>query len=531
MSESMLNQISLPAWILENRIKTEAGKELDLASHLFLYDIYTDDSKKIVCLKAAQIGFSTLAIIKTLWLAKMKGLSMAYTLPTFSDAQEFVRTKVNRLIAANPILRAYVKEGDNMSDKTVGNATIFYRGSFAEKQAISFTADLLCFDEVDRSDQSVLSVYASRLQHSDFKGEYYFSNPSVPGNGVDKFWQKSDQKHWFITCKSCQKEQYLSWPDSIDPIRECYQCKACSAELSNEERRVGRWVKKKLEAEFSGYWISLLMAPWVTAKEILEYEKTKSPEYFANFVLGLPYVGEDMTITREMLKDCLTDEVNKHEGQIVIGLDTGTTLWYVVGNQDGVFYNSSASDYNEIRALMRRWPRAVLVIDQGGDLIEPRKLLEEFQGRVYLCHYRRDRKRLDLVTWGEGDESGNVVVDRNRMIDLIIGELKEQRIQFNGTESDWLQLFLHAEAIYAVKEENSLGVMEKRWERSGADHLLHALLYWRVGMSRFASQGAILGADIDLSGIQKGYAVAPNDTVSLDLQKLGEKKRHDWRLV
>lgn len=528
----MLEQISLIAWIRQFKIKTEAGKDLDLASHLFLYDIYADKSKKLVCMKAAQIGFSTLSIIKTLWLAKFKGLSIAYTLPTFSDAQEFVRTKVNRLIVANPILRSYVKDGDNMSDKTVGNSTIFYRGSFAEKQAISFTADLLCFDEVDRSDQNVLDVYASRLQHSSFKGEYYFSNPSVPGNGVDKFWQRSDKKHWLIRCKACQKEQFLNWPESIDAERQIFVCKTCSAPLSDEDRRVGRWVKKVKEAEFSGYWISLLMAPWVSAKEILDYERTKSPEYFANFVLGLPYVGADTTVSRSMLVSCLSETNNLHDGQIVIGLDTGTTLWYVVGNKDGIFYSASATDYNEIRTLMRRWPRAILVVDQGGDLIEPRKLLEEFMGRVYLCHYRRDRKRLDLVTWSEGDETGNVVVDRNRMLDLLIAEIKEQRIRFNGTESDWLQLFLHFEALYAVKEENSLGVMEKRWERNGGDHLAHATLYWRVGMSRFAEQGAVMGAgSYEMEGVAKGYYVDPNQTVTIDLKTLAKSKPHDWRLV
>ena len=53
-------------------IKTEVGRKLDFKKHLFLFDIYNDFSSLQVIYKAAQIGFSTLAIIKSLWLAKIE---------------------------------------------------------------------------------------------------------------------------------------------------------------------------------------------------------------------------------------------------------------------------------------------------------------------------------------------------------------------------------------------------------------------------------------------------------------------------
>ena len=196
-----LSEISIHSWIQEYQIKNEAGNLLDFRDHLFLFDIYADQSAKLVCYKAAQIGFSTLAILKSFWLAKHKRLDEIYTMPTANDVKDFVGGKVNRLINQNPILLEYVKDKDSVEQKQVGDNIIYFRGTWTEKAAIAVSSDLNIHDEEDRSKQEVIQQYSSRLQHSKYKYEWHFSNPSVEGNGVSRYWAKSDQKHWFIKCK------------------------------------------------------------------------------------------------------------------------------------------------------------------------------------------------------------------------------------------------------------------------------------------------------------------------------------------
>jgi hypothetical protein len=72
----LLDSISIHSWIQTNQIKTENGKLLDFKSHRYLFDIYRDTSPLLVCLKAGQIGFSTMAILKTIWLAKNRKLNI-----------------------------------------------------------------------------------------------------------------------------------------------------------------------------------------------------------------------------------------------------------------------------------------------------------------------------------------------------------------------------------------------------------------------------------------------------------------------
>lgn len=491
MSNSLdLSEISIHAWLDKYQIKNEAGHVLDFHSHLFLYDIYNDQSPKLVCYKSAQIGFSTMAILKSLWLAKHKRLDIIYTMPTSNDVKDFVGGKVNRMIAQNPILESYVKDKDSVEQKSVGQNLIYYRGTWVEKAALSVSSDLNIHDEEDRSKQDVVQQYASRLQHSKHKMEWHFSNPSVEGNGVSRYWARSDQKHWFIKCKSCTKSQYLSFPESIDMERRVFMCKHCKAELSDEERRVGTWVRKYKDKEFSGYWISLLMAPWIKADEILNYYETKSAEYFANFVLGLPYVGEGNQVTPDMIYRNCTPTINSQESRVVIGCDSGLKKHYVVGNRDGIFSAGIAHSWDTIEGLLKQYDRSIAVIDALPDLTEPRRLREKYPGRVFLCHYARDRKTMQVIRWGANSELGGVTVDRNRGLQMVIDDFTHGAIPLQGTQDDWEPYTSHWETLYKVTEYDDLGVPQSKWETSnGMDHWCHATLYWRVGMDKFKNDG------------------------------------------
>lgn len=517
-------------WLKEYNIKNEQGLPIDFHDHLYLYDIYNDFSPKQVIYKAAQIGFSTTAILKTLWAAKYKKLDIIYTLPTVQDSRDFVGGKVNRIIAQNPILQGMVRDKDTVDQKQVDQNLIYYRGTWTEKAAIMVTSDLNVYDEVDRSKQDIIDQYSSRLQHSKHKMEWFFSNPSVPGNGVSRFWDRSDQKHWFVTCQHCNKKQYLNWPESIDLKTKQFVCKQCHKPI---ERKVGEWVRKYKDKEYSGYWISLLMAPWVTAEEIISYSQTKSEEFFYNFVLGLPYVGKGNVVTPNVIYRNLTNEIIQPEDEknerVVIGVDTGTTIYYVVGNDKGLFYYGSCTDYDEIEKLINRYKRSIVVFDQGGDLIAPRKLREKYPGRIFLCHYSVDRKTMQLVRWGKDKELGNVIADRNRMIQLVIDEFIDKRIQLQGTEHDWYDYYLHWKNIYKTKELNSLGVEESRWERSSDDHWVHATVYWRVGMDRFGmGQGQVMGSGQWIKDLPLSPTVV-NDR--MPIMPRTKTRGGDWRNV
>lgn len=512
-------------WVLQHEMKNEVGMPIDFSKRKFLIDIYDDLSPLQVWLKPPQIGATVCKTFKSLYVAKKKNRQIIYTLPTQGDIQDMVGGSINRIIAQNPILMKWVKDHDTIEQKTVGNSIIFYRGTFTAKQAMMIPSGLNIHDEVDASDPQVITQYENRLQAQEDGGwRWYFSHPSLAGHGVDIYWQQSDKKEWFITCPHCQEEFTLEFPRNIDMEKEIYMCHNCSKEIETETRINGKW-KATSEGEFSGYHVSQLMLYNKTAKDILKAyrDPQKDKQYFYNYVLGLPYISSDDKISSEtVLKNC-TSLVNDYSNRVIIGVDTGLPWHYTLLNKDGVFYHGTCKDPTiedplvEMRRLLKKFPQSILVGDQGGDLSPLRILQGEYPGRVFLCYYRKDKKQMEMIKWGDDKDFGTVIVDRNRMIQLIVEQLRDiGRIRLNGTKEDWNEWAKHFNNIYREKivvkeakdkDDRTLYGAEYVWKRNGPDHFVHSLLYALVGLDKFGTQQAHVVDDSVFDGIAKAQIV------------------------
>jgi len=530
-------------WLHKEKIKNEKGELIDFVMHPFLYDIYRDQSDELTVMKAAQIGMSTTSIIKNHHDAKRLKMDIIYTLPTDQDARVFVSGKVNRIIANNPSMLADVDDKDSIEQKQVGQSMIYFRGTFTKKAAIMITADRLVHDEKDSSKLDVISDYQARLQHSKFKQTHTFSHPSLPETGVHADWLQSDQKHWFVTCQKCKFEQYLNWDTenpkkmSVDLEREIFVCKKCRHEITDEDRLLGRWRAKYPGKKRSGYWVPMLIAGWISAKEIIaKYrDKNTTAEFFYQKVLGLPYADGSSKLLRNSFFQNLTGIkwAPQQDERIVMGIDTGLRLDYTLGNRDGLFFHGDATDYKPLEDIMDRWPKCVAVIDAGGDLIGSRAFYAKYPGRVVLCYLVGDRNQNELATWGKGDEHGSVKVDRNRIIQLVVDEFRNKRVPVHGTEEDWYEYWLDWNNLSKMKilDADTSQVKGYKWVRSGRDHRALATCFWRVGMMRFAGMGSITIPSDDVK--PNSYMLNPDQTVDFNpkemFDKMDEQEEDDWR--
>lgn len=530
----MLDQISIHNWIAKNNIRTEAGEVLDFHKYRFMYDVYADRSFLITCMKCAQIGFTTYEILKTAHECKNDGIDIVYVLPTDADVKTFSGGKTNKIISWNPILQTWTNDKDSVEQKQFGKNTVYYRGSWTNRAALSFTAKKLVVDEYDRCKQDIVEQYDSRLQSIANPKKAYFSNPSKPDFGVDLYWQKSDQKRWNIM-HSCGME-YPMTENCVDYKRVEYICPHCDGLITDEERRMGRWVNKDGvpwtgeivgNYEWSGYQIPLWIAPWMPAKRIAEAKRDKTPEYFSNFVAGEPYLNSNDTVTQQILESNLTRAINPRDVRMIIGVDTGHNIHYTLANEYGIFYHGYCKSveenslspypvkdydpYTELDHLMSEYKDAVMVADQGGDLIGIRKMQEKYKGRVFLCWFTPETKDLQIIRWGKDAESGRVLVDRNRAIQMVVDELKDQRFPIFGNVDEWQPYFNHWKNIYRVREVKGDDPDAPQynwrwvWKRRAADHWALSTVYARVGLDRFAAGLAeIIKPNEFMQGVEEG---------------------------
>lgn len=526
-------------WVLQNKIKNEVGMPIDFEKRPWLKAIYNDLSRLQVLLKPPQIGATVMNTLKSLWVAKYKGKQIIYTLPTQGDVQDMVGGSFNRIIAQNPVLLSWVKDKDSVEQKSVGDSMIFYRGTFTSKQAMMVPSGLNIHDEVDASDPQVITQYETRLQAQEDGGSrWYFSHPSLSGHGVDVYWQQSDKKEWYIKCNECEKEQYLTWPDNIDIERRCYVCRYCKHHLDDKCRVNGRWLDidgnewtgtVSPNYQFSGWHVSQLMLWNKTAGDIIDAynDPLKDQQYFWNYVLGLPYLSSDDRIDPSVvLRNCV-DVINDQEDRTVIGVDTGDDyISYVLMNKQGVFFyetvkgiTATKTPYDVLRAHLKKFPKSIAVLDQGGELMNTRQLQAEFPGRVFLCFYNKDRKTVDLIEWGENDEYWKVRVDRNRMLTLMVEQLRDTgRVLLNGTPEEWRDFADHFGNIYREqimvkeqrgKDDRSLYGAEYVWKRKGPDHYVHALLYAMVGLQRYGGGLAKVLDNSRVEAIPNANVISP----------------------
>ena len=547
-------------WVLKHQIKTESGKPIEFSKHRFQYDMYNDMSPNQVTLKPPQIGETVKNLVKSFYIAKKFSKDIIYTLPTQSDVNDMAGGKINRIVAQNPILGEWVKDHDTVEQKKVGEGIIYYRGTFTNKAAMMVSSGLNIHDEVDASDPSVITQYETRLQAEENGGwRWYFSHPSLSGHGVDVYWQQSDKKEWYVTCPACKEAQVLTWENNIDVDKEIYVCGACNAQLPDEARINGEWRNQdgvpwsgviEGDYKFSGWHISQLMLWNKSAKDIIDAfnDPNKDKQYFWNYVLGLPYISSDDRIESSVvLRNCV-DTVNEQEGRTIIGMDTGHGIHYVLMNKDGIFYYDNATDitasrdpYDEIEKHMKRFKNSIVVSDQGGDLIGIRKLQAKYPGRVFLCFYRKDRKTLDLVDWKDGEQYGTVVVDRNRMMQLIVEQMRDTgRIRLNGTKDEWAEYASHFSNMYrekvSVKEtrekdNRELYGAEYVWKRNGPDHYAHATLYGIVGLQKYGGEKAVIVGDSVWAGTpvaQIGKVINGEQVVAELSPEMFRRQKHDF---
>lgn len=522
-------------WATTLNLKNERGDPMEWHDRRFLVDIFCDMHPRQVIVKCTQVGLSTIMIFKAIFAALIYALGIIYTLPTYKLLLEFYKTKIERLIENNPNI---APTGDsNIGIMTYDKAGFaLFRGTMGDSQDVSLTSDLNIHDERDKSDDDVCKGMVSRLMASKYGGRWEFTNPTRPNVGTDLLWQQSDKRMWHVTCPHCQEEQTLDRWENIQTVtwvdeekrerkRSFYACRRCGQEWENDKevRRNGHWkaTNPDPDAKWHGYHLNQLCAPWISAEQILEFEQEMTKEKFYNFVLGLPVIGEGISVERSLIMQNVVPEgdprweQSRKSAKKFLGVDVGKQLHCIISNEAGMTkivalgddpditpkeresFDSLKSKWGKLDQLMRLEQITLAVIDNG-----PASKQVEFQKRfpykVYRCIYDYNDKRKE--DYEVNREVGVVHAHRTRVIDKVLDEHARGLVPiFMRADDPWLDgtgkgsgencLTHHWESFYQVgldgSDENIVkkdrtGNVIRTWENAGPDHFGHANVYNRI---------------------------------------------------
>ena len=188
------------------------------------------------------------------------------------------------------------------------------------------------------------------------------STPTVKGvSRIELEFEQSDQRRYFVPCGDCGEFQHLEWSsvewmkdDKGEPLPEtaAYCCSRCSSLWTDGQRlaaiRKGEWRATAPFAGRAGFHLNELYSPWVPMRLVVKsfLEAKKSPELLKTWV------------------NTSLGETWEEEGETVDGIGL----------------------YKRRENYPAQVPNGALVLTAGVDI-------------------QRDRIEMEVVAWGEGEES------------------------------------------------------------------------------------------------------------------------------
>ena len=549
-------------WALETARIMLAKRSLTFEGREFMVPVYRDLHNEIVIIKGAQMGFSTMSIIRSLWAVTTFPMSVIYSFPTKGDVSTFTAARINPIIAASTYLSDRIQNFDSVGMKQfarvpraeqkrlqslghqVSYSTIYFNGAQNPKDATSVDADLLIHDEEDRSDPQTIEEYQSRLYASRFKWLIRLSTPTYPGAGIDRQWRRSDMRHWLIQCSGCNERFEMDFPRNIEPetYKEVlagktprYKCHKCNKTLSEEDRGKGVWVAERPGIPVHGYSINQMSASWVSAQMILDqYDRASFKGAFWNLIMARPYQEGTSAMTKAAILS-RQDENVVGAGQVwdrmeagsqgrscTMGVDVGKVLDVVIGTMDQgrpriIEFKRLEGEgkWDELNELMVLYGVVNCVVDADPEDHMAHVFANHWPGRVWRCRYSHGRVK--DIRWD--DTTYLVTPPRTELLTRSSMELLTQRIlpRYDGSvvydefikhheNSKKVPIFSGINTVDMESVDNEQGISHYEWRETGPDHQFHAGTYEmlaRIGYQASAGLPAVGLVTMDRAKIQK----------------------------
>jgi hypothetical protein len=489
----------------QRRIRLE-GRPFSFAGHAYLRAIYDDAAPHVVLSKAAQIGGTTWAILRSIHACR-GGLNVIYYFPTKTDVLDFSRSRVGPLLQDNPFLAKLITDTDTAGLKRIGSAHLYLRGMQSTVGLKSVPADLLVFDELDETTPEAKSLARERLAHSDYKRIIELSNPSLPEYGIDESYQASDQRHWTLRCAACgtwtalEREFPAKLGQEVKVILprqdgSFYRaCPKCQAELDPDQ---GEWVADFPDRPMHGYRISQLFSSKVDPGEILrEYRTTRFPDRFYNLKIGIPWADLERRLDMTSVLSLCTEApmLEKSDVACSMGVDTGKELHVVVLQSEKdwqrhrLVHLAVCRDFSELDALIEKFKVDRCVIDGLPETHATRQFAERHRGRAFMCFFNDSQR--GAPAWNLPGQT--VLVNRTEALDASRAAVRDKTLLLPRAVPLVQQFAAHMTADAKVLEEDeATGAKKFRYLKTGENHFSFAFTYaWLAATDMSGARGWI----------------------------------------
>ena len=320
-------KLSLSEWAdkfayLSLESSSDGGRWKSLPYQVGIMDSMTDpDIEQVTVMKSARVGYTKILNHLIAYHIHQDPCPIMVVQPTLDDCNGYSKEEIAPLLRDTKCLQGLVsdskaKDGTNtLLSKQFPGGTLGLVGANSPRGFRRVSRRVVLFDETDGYPDSAGSE-GDQIKLGIRRTEFYWNRKIVAGSTptdkdfsrIEKLWEKSDQRYYFVPCPDCGHHQVLkfenfNWTDD-DPQTTKYACEKCGVLIPHSKKRWmverGEWRKTaEGNGRHAGFhiWAAYSYSPnaswpqlieeWMSCQGDLEQIKT-----YKNTILGELYSDE-----------------------------------------------------------------------------------------------------------------------------------------------------------------------------------------------------------------------------------------------
>jgi len=466
--------------------------------------------------KSRQVGVTEVSENEVFhFLAHHPGMKWITTFPREKQLLDFSNTRVAAAFADTPRMAALVGTPNQAYTRRIGGSYWLFRSAWESNLGEGEPADGVTLDEKDRMRDKIEFAFKEALKSSPWGFFREISTPTLPRQGIDLPFSKSDQMTWLVRCKRCGERQPVDHRENIVQVKSfplgtqelppesfAFLCRKqkCRGELDRVYS--GEWVAKYPDRKhIRGYAITQLMAAWISATQVMQDKiDMRFPEIWLNYVIGVPAGSEtEMLNDADFERTCSNHQLYMSRtsawSHVTFGVDWGNLNWVVVLGRNkhnqrlyvigiGIFEDTAVEleSAKRVLAYTQQFNPDMGAADAGYGKDRNALMLRAYcpngdEGKFWVQWYDQNTKasKTFVPEWSDPTRA-RVTCSRTIQLKNVCRVIKEREVGLPNLELPEVEAFKrHTKSLVPFREiDDETKQVIETIKTSGEDHLAHA---------------------------------------------------------
>ena len=233
----------------------EGGRWHTLPYQKAMMDAITDPKiEQVTVMKSARVGYSKILNHIIAYHIHQDPCGIMVVQPTIEDASGYSKEEIAPMIRDTKVLTNLVSDAktrdsnNTILQKQFPGGVLSLVGANSARGFRRVSRRIVLFDETDGYPASA-GTEGDQIKLGIARTQYFWNRKIVAGSTptikdfsrIERLFEQSDQRRYYVPCCHCGHMQYLRWPNmrwqDDDPLTASYACEECGALIPHSKKR------------------------------------------------------------------------------------------------------------------------------------------------------------------------------------------------------------------------------------------------------------------------------------------------------